>query len=877
MALLKPPHRVLVISGNNQGKCVAQGDIITLADGTRVKAGILAGKRFQLLTLVAGRAVSVTAMAEWNVCEPVYQLTTETGLRVVRNAAHPLWTADVRMGTGITPKPTNARWVPVAELQPGDLVAVADELPSWGEEEMADDEVKSLAYLIAEGGMTGGNFTFTQSAGTAQLAEFGECCNALGSRLKLQAGSEIDYRVVGADKSLRRKLVHPRGNATTHPINPVRDLASRHNITRKHCRDQRIPDAVFRLPREQQRLFLSRLYAGDGWACVSDGRCAEIGYASASERLARDVQAMLLRFGVHGTLMYKPGTNSWTVSAFAAGDIIRFADRIGIFAKETEVARVRALAASRTKDRQGWRLRGAHPGTRWERVKSIEVLPPEWTVAIEVPGRNTFLTSLWEHNTLLAGCLVNWYYDNYDPGICITTAPELRSVKETCWKEVRRLRGDRPGFIGDVVPEMRTSAWHYAKGYTVRVNGATSWQGRHDLDMLFLFEEAAGIPAPIWEATDTMHKADLGHFWLAILNPTTTTCRAYIEESLVRLDGSPKWRTFRLNALEHPNIAQQLRGEPPRIPSAATIEQVEDWISQWCEPVASGEEMETDFEWRPGSGQYYRPGPLGESRILGRWPSAGTYGVWSDALWQSVLARGELPGNDSVLPEIGCDVARFGDDWTCMHSRWGSVSLTHESHNGWPTPRTAQRLRELAANCAARVNAVRHKNAEPISPKAIPIRLDDDGIGGAVTDILRADGYAVIAVNGQSPTRNPGDYPNRRSELWFDGAGRARRKQMFLGRLPADVLARIRAQAMAPVYVVDERGRRVVEKKSETKKKIGRSPDDMDAVNLAYAEPTGFVAPNLPPEPARTTLEDRLRSGESAADRRGMFGLGGRR
>jgi len=39
---------------------------------------------------------------------------------------------------------------------------------------------------------------------------------------------------------------------------------------------------------------------------------------------------------------------------------------------------------------------------------------------------------------------------------------------------------------------------------------------------------------------------------------------------------------------------------------------------------------------------------------------------------------------------------------------------------------------------------------------------------------------------------------------------------------------------IAPVYRLDDRGRRVVEAKSDTKKRIGRSPDDADALNLAF-------------------------------------------
>ena len=40
---------------------------------------------------------------------------------------------------------------------------------------------------------------------------------------------------------------------------------------------------------------------------------------------------------------------------------------------------------------------------------------------------------------------------------------------------------------------------------------------------------------------------------------------------------------------------------------------------------------------------------------------------------------------------------------------------------------------------------------------------------------------------------------------------------------------------MAPQWKLDSHSRRVVEPKSDTKKRLGRSPDDMDALNLAFA------------------------------------------
>lgn len=507
----------------------------------------------------------------------------------------------------------------------------------------------------------------------------------------------------------------------------------------------------------------------------------------------------------------------------------------------------------------------------------IEPTPDQAAIAeaILVPPHRVLVVSANNvGKTLLAGWMLNWFFDNFNPGIGITTAPELRGVKDTCWKEVRRLRGDRGGFSGEVSPELWDNHWHYAKGYTVRpgAGAATSFQGRHDLKLFFLYEEACGILAPIWEATETMFKSELAHFWLAYLNPTDTTCQAYLEESLTDLQGNPKWNVFRLSALDHPNITKQLQGRPPSIPSAVTIGQLEDWIANWCEPVPAAERQVEDFEWRPGSGKWFRPGPIGEARILGRWPSAGTYGVWSDALWQSAVRGGlEIPLDGATAPEVGCDVARFGDDWTAIHVRWGNVSVHHESHNGWPVTATVGRLKQVAAEWAERFNAIRAPQAKRVKPEDLLLKVDDDGVGGGVVDMLGEVRFSVVPVTAGSTLSKPGDYPNRRSELWFSTANRARRGQLSLARLPREVLNRIRGQVMAPRFKLDSKGRRVVEPKAETKKKIGRSPDEADALNLAYLEGVAFTAPPEVELPQRHGLvPDRVP--DSAQQRRGLFG-----
>lgn len=467
---------------------------------------------------------------------------------------------------------------------------------------------------------------------------------------------------------------------------------------------------------------------------------------------------------------------------------------------------------------------------------AADVLKVQWT-----PQQVAIAQSLVDHKrtmvrashsvgkTHASGGVVNWWYDAFDPGICLTTAPTDRQVSDLLWKEVRVQRGGRSGLLPKA-NRMEASPDHYAVGYTAR--DVNAFQGTHEERLLIIFDEAVGVGAEFWEGADAMLTSGDGNRFLAIYNPTDTASAAYDAEL------SQDANVIVISALEHPNILAQLRGEPRPYPKAIDISWVNERIygeRAWCDPIAATDATVEDLEWPPESGNWYRPGPLMEARALGRWPRLAVGSVWSEAAFRAAEA-GVLPEPDDVPCEIGCDVARFGDDDTVIHVRRGPVSLHHEAHNGWDTARTAGRLKELAREWGQRSG---------VDGKRIQVKVDDDGVGGGVVD--QRDGYSFEPVNAGSVPIDAEGYPNRRSELWFTVADRALRGQLDLSRLPAAVRSELRRQCMAPRWKVDSAGRRVVEAKAETKKRIGRSPDDADAMNLAFAfvppPAAGMVAP----------------------------------
>lgn len=415
--------------------------------------------------------------------------------------------------------------------------------------------------------------------------------------------------------------------------------------------------------------------------------------------------------------------------------------------------------------------------------------------------------------TYVAAALVNWHFDTFNPGLTLTTAPTAPQVNEVLWKEVRKQRKQlplRPSARRAILGEAGSD--HYAQGYTSETGEA--FQGRHEEHILFVFDEAVGVPNTFWESAEGMMTTPQAK-WLAICNPTDMSSAAYEAE----VNGL--WHVISVSALDHPNITAQLKGKKPPIPAAVGLQWVEQRVKEWCTRIGADGARVGDVEWPPGKGRWYRPGPLFESRVIGRWPSQGSLNVWTESVWSRTMVQQGLRPLDPL--EIGCDVARYGDDFTTIIARRGYCAIHYETHNGWSTKAIAERLQELARQLC-----------EPgEEPRKAVIRIDDDGVGGGVVD--NAFDYNFVGVSGASRALQAGSYPNKRSELWFAVAEAAADNRVELTRLPEEVKLTLRRQAMAPQWKLDSHSRRVVEPKSDTKKRLGRSPDDMDALNLAFA------------------------------------------
>jgi replicative DNA helicase len=204
---------------------------------------------------------------------PVLRVTTRLGRRIEATANHPLLTLD--------------GWRELGELNPGMRLAVPRTLPrSPAAERMPDHELVMLAALIADGNLNQRTPRFCFGTGSAVLPEVERAAARFGCSLRHSESSNGTATISAG-----------RGS----PRNPVTELCKRHGVWGLKSGAKFVPEAVFALDDESIARFLAVLWGCDGHVHVTE-RLRQVGYTTISERLARDVQHLLLRLGIVGKI-----------------------------------------------------------------------------------------------------------------------------------------------------------------------------------------------------------------------------------------------------------------------------------------------------------------------------------------------------------------------------------------------------------------------------------------------------------------------------------------------------------------------------------------------------------------------------------------------
>lgn len=395
--------------------------------------------------------------------------------------------------------------------------------------------------------------------------------------------------------------------------------------------------------------------------------------------------------------------------------------------------------------------------------------------------------------SFIAARLAAWWLSTHTPGeaFVVTTAPTGRQVRAILWREIGRAhaRGKLPGRVNQTEWWMDALGHEEIVGFGLKPSDydPAAFQGIHARYALVIIDEASGVPENIFNAAEALITNE-GSRILAIGNPDdpmsyfATTCKP-----------ASGWNVIHIDGLETPNFTDE---DVPDLIREELLSRV------WVE--------ERKAKWGEES-------PLYIAKVRGQFPEDASDGViplsWIRRCQQ------EVEGGAGIPVELGVDVGA-GGDWTVVRERRGA-----KAGRSWRarTPEASQAA-GLVMQAIAETGATR-------------VKVDSIGVGWGIVGRLkelRSEGAhkaEIVPVNVGAASRDPSRFPRLRDQLWWE---LGRELSQSGGWDLTDVDDDTVAQLIAPKYSPDSAGRVKVEPKDETIKRIGHSPDDADALLLAF-------------------------------------------
>ena len=417
--------------------------------------------------------------------------------------------------------------------------------------------------------------------------------------------------------------------------------------------------------------------------------------------------------------------------------------------------------------------------------------------------------------TGLEAALLLWFLVCFPYPRIVATAPTKQQLHDVLWSEVDKWMNNSP-----LLPMLLkwTKTYVYMIGYEKRwfavARTATkpeNMQGFHEDNMLFIVDEASGVADPIMEAiTGTL--AGENNKLLLMGNPTKKSGTFYDSHTVdrglykchtVNSENSKRTNKENIAAMkrkygENSNVVRvRVYGEFPEQEDDVFIHIA--WLDQSVNTEMSVE-------------------------------TAKAFGVYRNSA--GVIQPKDTKGVQRI--EIGCDVARFGDDKTCIGYRVNEVVKIFKKYNGQDTTWTA-------GNIAVLYRELRRKFD---FEGQIAVKVDDGGVGGGVVDQLKAfkrtepkvyEDMVIIPVNFGQPIKHK-YYADSTTYMMgvvkdliepFDESGNPHKPEIIL---PND--NDLFGQLSCRKYFFTSNGKIKVESKQEMKDRGLTSPDEGDCILL---------------------------------------------
>ncbi|HSK71781.1 MAG TPA: replicative DNA helicase [Pyrinomonadaceae bacterium] len=322
---------IIIAARPSMGKCLAASSTICeFSVKISTIEEIFNQKQAKLLTLKENLKFDFTQPSDFidDGIKPVFRVQTRLGREIETTITHPFLTIN--------------GWKKLANLKVGDKIAVPRIINVFGNDDWRDYEIKILGYLLGDGCLTKKSPEFTVGKPNLKF-DFIEAVEDFGKVETIQSNSKertLTLRIRKKDEKSNKE-------------NPLTVWLKKLGIFGCNSHQKFIPEEVFTLKKEHIALFLNRLFATDGWAAILTSGQVQLGYASVSEKMIRQIQHLLLRFGVIAKLKkrqvkYKDARNTaWQLDITDAQSIKTFISEIGIYGKEEVLSEIIRILENR--------------------------------------------------------------------------------------------------------------------------------------------------------------------------------------------------------------------------------------------------------------------------------------------------------------------------------------------------------------------------------------------------------------------------------------------------------------------------------------------------------------------------------------------------
>ncbi|NER98614.1 MAG: hypothetical protein F6J86_33125 [Symploca sp. SIO1B1] len=475
-------------------------------------------------------------------------------------------------------------------------------------------------------------------------------------------------------------------------------------------------------------------------------------------------------------------------------------------------------------------------------VLGIPYLTPD-TIAILESVRDNKVTNVQASHgvgkSFISGAVLTIWWVFAVKGLCITTAPTERQVKQILWSEARksfrRNKHKLGGRAGELFINLNEDA--RAFGFTSRSTDSNGFQGIHGDKLLLIVDEASGISPQVDEGADSCLVGSNNRM-LRIGNPLAdgTPFAAACKRSHIQI---PAWT--------HPNVAWAYQKESdgihrikPELREHLFDENGKVLDRQsWGKPALSSmlqylEEMGAieisgaiSVEWIENARIKYGEGsPFWESRVEARFPLDSGQSIiprryflmgrvkfdqLSATEWREKLKR--------HTPRYGLDVGDGGDAHAI--SRWqGSVLWFVRSQ-----PTLGDELDTGRAAGMVIADIFQHGNGY--------VGVDNVGVGAGALDIIKREHVYARGIRWGKPATDKERFANLKAEQFWEVREALEKRELAIAPL-GDYEEELMEDWANTFYEETAKGQIKIEDKAKTKQRLGRSPNCGDAAIYGY-------------------------------------------